>query len=224
MTTPSRRISQQSLVTLARDAIRRDILGGRLPPGTRLVEERLTEELGVSRPPLREALRLLENEGLVKNRPRRGAVVTTMTPQDVFEVMALRSGLERIAVEHGVPVRDGSLLEPVRAALEQMERHAREEDRGSLVQEAYAFHAAIVDIAGIRRLSEMYRSVQQQIILCMSLNLATRERYYETLTEHVARHRRLLEVIEGGDPDAVLGELAVHGERSFERPPEESTS
>lgn len=216
---PSGRIDQQSLVALAREAIRRDILAGDLEPGQRLVEERLTERLGVSRPPLREALRLLEGDGLVTVRPRRGAVVATMDEQDVFEVMTLRSGLERIAVEHGVPVRDPELLGPVREALARMEHDARTEDRGSLVQDGYAFHAAIVDLAQHGRLSAIYRSVQQQILLCMSRNLVVRERYYETLVEHVDRHRRLLEVIEAGDPAAVLAELAVHGERSFERPP-----
>jgi DNA-binding GntR family transcriptional regulator len=96
-----------------------------------------------------------------------------------------------------------------------MEAAALTEDRGSLVESGYAFHASIVGLAGHRRLSEMYRSVQQQLLLCMSRNLGTRERHYETLVEHVGRHRHLLELIEAGDPQAVLAELAVHGERSF---------
>jgi hypothetical protein len=64
-------------------------------------------------------------------------------------------------------------------------------------------------------LSEIYRSVQQQMLLCMSRNLDARERHYENLVEHVQRHRHLLELIEAGDRQAVLAELAVHGERSF---------
>lgn len=209
------RVEQRSLVALARDAIRRDILAGELEPGSRLIEERLTERLGISRPPLREALRLLEGDGLIEIRPRRGAVVATMDERDVHEVMTLRSGLERIAIEQGVPVRNPRVLEPVHAALEGMERDARIEDRASLVQHAYALHASIVDIAEHRRLSAIYRSVQEQILLCMSRNLITRERYFETLVEHAARHRHLVELIEAGDPAAVLAELAVHGERSF---------
>src|SRR5699024_2433231 len=101
-------LNQPSLVTLARDAIRAEILSGRLEPGARLVEERLKERFGVSRPPLREALRMLENDGLITIRPRRGAVVATMDEQDVYEVMTLRSGLERMAIEQGVPVCDAS--------------------------------------------------------------------------------------------------------------------
>jgi DNA-binding GntR family transcriptional regulator len=56
------------------------------------------------------------------------------------------------------------------------------------------------------------------MLLCMSRNLDARERYYENLVEHVRRHRHLLELIEAGDPQAVLAELAVHGERSFAEP------
>jgi DNA-binding GntR family transcriptional regulator len=81
------------------------------------------------------------------------------------------------------------------------------------------FHASIVALAGHRRLSEIYRSVQQQMLLCMSRNLDAREKHYENLVEHVRRHRYLLELIEAGDPRAVLAELAVHGERSFAEPP-----
>jgi DNA-binding GntR family transcriptional regulator len=202
-------------VHLAEESIREMIVSGRLSPGERLIEERLTEELGISRPPLREALRLLQQEGLIETRPRRGSVVTTLTDQDVFEILTLRSALERLAIELGVPVRDPQRLEPCRSALAQMEECARLEDRGRLVAKAYDFHASIVALAGHRRLNESYAAVQRQQILCMARNLYAREHEYEDLVTHVARHRHLLEVIERGDPDAVLAELAVHGERSF---------
>lgn len=213
-------LDQQSLVALARKAIREDILSGALEPGVRLVEERLTERLGLSRPPLREALRLLEGDGLITIRPRRGAIVATMDDQDVFEVLTLRTGLESMAIDHGIPVQNPERLVPVREALDRMHQDALAENRGSLVQNGYAFHASIVDLAGHQRLSAIYRSVQQQILLCMSRNLVTRERYYESLVEHVDRHRELLEIIEAGDPAAVREALANHGERSFAKSPE----
>jgi len=209
------RINPPSLVALAAESIRKMILSGALAPGERLIEERLTEHLGISRPPLREALRLLQNDGLVETRPRYGSTVATLTDQDVFEILTLRTGLERMAVDLGVPVRDPQRLVVCHEALSRMERNARDEDRGELVQNGYAFHASIVALAGHRRLSDIYRSVQQQMLLCMSRNLDTRERYHESLVEHVRRHRYLLELIEAGDPQAVLAELAVHGERSF---------
>jgi DNA-binding GntR family transcriptional regulator len=211
----STRLQSPSLVHLAAEAIRKMVLSGELAPGERLIEERLTEGLGISRPPLREALRLLQQEGLIETRPRRGAVVTTMTDQDVFEILTLRSAFERLAVELGVPVQDPKRLDACREALRRMEECAAVEDRGALVEAAYAFHGSIVALAGHRRLNEGYAAVQRQVLLCMARNLYTREHEYEDLPTHVARHRHLLELIEAGDADAVLAELAVHGERSF---------
>ena len=208
-----------SLVALATDAIRRKILAGDYALGERLIEERLTDELAISRPPLREALRLLENEGLVVTKPRRGSFVATLTQQDVFEILTLRSSLERMAFELGIPVAEDALIDPARQALRVMEDCARREDRGELVRAGYVFHAALIHIANHKRLEDIYASVQQQIILCMSQNLIARERYFEDLSEHVARHRTLLELIESGDVTTALAELAAHGERTFQSPP-----
>lgn len=212
----SGRLEAPSLVKMAADAIRKQILAGELAPGTRLIEERLTEELAISRPPLREALRLLETEGVVERLPRRGAFVRTLTDQDVDEILTIRSALERLAFEIGIPVSEESRLEPARLALEEMDRCARDEDRGALVQAGYAFHSALVHIAGNSELEVIYASVQQKIILCMARNLIARERHYEDLNSHVKRHKYLLDLVEAGDPQAALAELAVHGERSFE--------
>ena len=215
MAESSRKINPLSLVDLAAESIRKMILSGTLGPGDRLIEERLTEELGISRPPLREALRVLQQEGLIETRPRHGSIVATLTDQDVFEILTLRTALERLAIELGVPVPVPERLEACREALARMEDSARKEDRGSLVENGYAFHASIVALAGHRRLNDSYASVQQQLLLCMARNLYEREHFHETLLDHVARHHYLLTLIEAGNPDAVLAELAVHGERSF---------
>ncbi|NED98564.1 GntR family transcriptional regulator [Phytoactinopolyspora halotolerans] len=209
------RLEPKSLVQLAADAVRKKILAGDLEPGERLIEERLTKELGISRPPLREALRLLQQEGLVVNQPRRGSTVVELTSEDVYEILTLRSGLERMAVELGVPVQDPARLEVCRQALARMRACAQAEDRGGLVEAGYAFHASIVALAGHGRLSAMYNSLYQQLLLCMARNLYVRERFYEDLETHVDRHQELLDVVERGDPKAVLEALAAHGERSF---------
>jgi DNA-binding GntR family transcriptional regulator len=209
-------IHAPSLVVLAADAIRGRILSGEYPEGTRLLEERLTEELAISRPPLREAFRTLENEGLVVTMPRRGVFVATMTETDIYEILTLRSALERMAFDLGIPVADPVLLEPAENALREMQRSAREKDRGSLVQAGYDFHFALIGIAHHRRLTDAYAALQQQLLLCMAQNLIARERYFEDLKHHVARHERLLELVKLGDKDGALQELAAHGERSFE--------
>jgi DNA-binding GntR family transcriptional regulator len=209
------RLRSPSLVELAVEAIRKRILAGDFAPGERLIEERLTQELAISRPPLREALRLLENEGLILTRPRRGSFVATLTSQDVYEIVTLRSALEKTAFELGIPVRHPEVLEPARRALAEMERCADAQDRGALVLAGYAFHSNLIKIAEHRRLEWIYGSVQQQLLLCMSRNLIAREKFYEDLHEHVGRHRTLLDLVASGDQAAALAELAVHGERSF---------
>ncbi len=215
MEKPSRRIEQPSLVRLAADAVRQMILSGELRPGDRLVEERFTGELGISRPPLREALRLLEQEGLLVNLPRRGVIVTPLTDRDLYEVVTLRAAYERLAVELGIPVSNPRLLERVRRSLEAMSDAARGEDHAALVKAAFEFHLAIVGLADHRRLEDAYAALSLQMHLFMATNTRVREQQNETLTANVERHRRLLEVVESGDPEAVLAELEGHGDRTF---------
>lgn len=211
----SRRLDPPSLVELAADQLRDRILSGELRPGDRLIEERMTAELGISRPPLREAMRLLQQEGLVTIAPRRGATVMTLAARDVHEILTLRSALERLAVELGVPVRDSARLDDCRAALDRMRQCAESGDRAALVRCGYAFHRSIVALAGHRRIIGIYDSLHRQLVLCMAMNLYEREHYHEDLSSHVARHSDLLELIVRGDTRAVLDALAAHGERSF---------
>lgn len=211
----ARRLDPPSLVELAAEDLRNRILAGELRPGDRLVEEKLTARLGISRPPLREALRLLHQEGLVVIAPRRGATVTQLDLRDVHEILTLRSALERLAVELGVPVSDPERLATCRTALERMQRCAEKDDRAELVRCGYDFHHAIVSLPDHQRLIGIYESLHRQLMLCMALNLYEREHYHEDLFAHVARHRELFDLIADGDPQVVLDALATHGERSF---------
>jgi DNA-binding GntR family transcriptional regulator len=202
-----------SLVDLAAEVLRRKIVGGVLLPGDRIIENRLTEELGISRPPLREALRILERDGLVRQLPRRGAIVTPLTLHDVYEIFTLRREYERLAVKLGVPVRDPERLVRCHAALARMEQAAATDDEAALSEHAFEFHLSVIGLSGHQRLEDAYRSLQLQMLLCMALN--RRARVGEALVEDVARHRRLLDLIESGDPAAVMDELNHHGDRTF---------
>lgn len=205
-----------SLVEVAADHLRRMILGGTLLPGERIIENRLTVELGISRPPMREALRLLEREGLVEQIPRKGARVQTLTLHDVYEIFTLRTELERMAVDLGVPVRNPIALRRCREALAAMQRASGAGDQAGFAEHAFAFHVALVALSGHRRLEETYGSLRRQMLLCTALNRRARaHREGETLEQATERHARLLRTVESGDPDAVRAELADHGERTF---------
>lgn len=203
-----------SLSLLAADAVRKMILAGELRPGDRVVENQLTHQLGVSRPPLREALRVLEQEGLLVQQPRRGVIVVPITLHDVYEIFTLRDQLERMAVEFGVPVRSPERLDRCRAALRDLEDAARAGDAVTVTDRAFDFHLAVVGLAGHRRLEESYRSLSLQMRLCMGLNQRARVAG-EGLWGNVERHRTILETLERGDPREVLDRLADHGQHTF---------
>jgi DNA-binding GntR family transcriptional regulator len=103
-----------TMSVLAAEALRSMILSGELLPGDRLPENSLTAQLGVSRSPLREAMSVLEQEGLIVQAPRRGAVVAPLTVHDIYEIYTLREQLEELAIRLGVPVLEESRLDRLR--------------------------------------------------------------------------------------------------------------
>ncbi|WP_374203909.1 GntR family transcriptional regulator [Pseudonocardia sp. ICBG601] len=210
--TGGRIVAPPSMAELATDALRAMIFSGELALGERLVEARLTERLGVSRPPLREALQTLTHEGLVVAHPRRGATVRTLTRHDVYEIVTLREDLEALAVRLGVPVRVPERLERCRAALAAFEEVGRAGDESRFLHHKFEFHLSLVALAGHSRLTEAYRALSFQMQLCMAMNRTARR---ESLLENVERHRELLAVVEAGDPEVAQRALTEHGHTSF---------
>jgi DNA-binding GntR family transcriptional regulator len=207
-----------SLVELAVRRLRAEIVGGAFGPGERLVEEQLTRRLGISRAPLREALRLLGQQGLVEHLPRRGVRVVALSARDIDELFSLRDVLERFALEcvlgrGGVPDLDG--LAGARTAVERME--AAPGDAAEQAAAHRAFHLSLVALAGHQHLMRVYEPVLLQLQLYMATNLR-REAEQRPATEGARRHRRLYEAVAGGDIEVVLDELAHHGSRTYLAP------
>lgn len=203
-----------SLVDLAVARLTREILSGRSDPGERLVEEQLTRRLGISRAPLREALRLLAQQGLVEHVPRRGARVATLSDRDVRELYELRDVLERFAVRAGIPVARESDLAGLRVTLDAMREATRAGDRMAVAESHRAFHVALVALAGNRQLSAVYGSILVKLQLYMAINLRREAEMAQPL-DGVHRHERLFEAVAGGDPEEVLAVLSGHGARSY---------
>ncbi|MEV1017212.1 GntR family transcriptional regulator [Micromonospora sp. NPDC049801] len=203
-----------SLVDLAVARLTREILSGRSDPGERLVEEQLTRRLGISRAPLREALRLLAQQGLVEHVPRRGVRVATLSDRDVRELYELRDVLERFAVRAGIPVGRESDLAGLRATLDEMREATRAGDRMAVAESHRAFHVALVALAGNRQLSAVYGSILVKLQLYMAINLRREAEVAQPL-DGVHRHGRLFEAVAGGDPEEVLAVLSGHGARSY---------
>ncbi|CAN5529669.1 hypothetical protein BH11ACT6_BH11ACT6_06160 [soil metagenome] len=213
MGSPPRRIPMvgdpPSLAALAAGVMRELIVTGELAPGERLIEARLSEQLGVSRPPLREAFAVLAHERLVVLEPRRGASVTALTVQDAFEVTTLRRALEHLAVELALPVAESPALQRCRAALETMAANAAGGDDRHAIHDTIRFHTAFVGLARHGLLAANYDNLTPQIHRYMRLNRQVRAGS-ETLLQRTERHRRMLD-------DALAGHsAALH--REIENP------
>lgn len=204
-----------SMVEVIVQRLRALIVSGEVRPGDRLIEERLTVMFGVSRPPLREALRILQKDGLVQSLPRRGFIVVPITAEDVREIYSLRLVLERMAVELAMPVKDPSRLQPMRDALEDMRVAAEAGDDDAVVAANSRFHAALVSMTGHTRLIATYEGIRLQLELCMAYNLRFREQLFGDRNDVHPRHAKLLESIEKGDKEAVLYEVTHHGNQSI---------
>ncbi|GAA1948414.1 GntR family transcriptional regulator [Brevibacterium antiquum] len=206
--------SQPSLATLARQALEGTILAGNYMPGERLVEERLCEELGISRPPLREALKELAHTGLVEHVPRKGVRIMSISQHDVFEIATLRRELERMAMSLTLPELAPDRVERCRETLRTMEVIAESGTEGDMVAAGFEFHYAVVGLAGHARIESTYRAMAMQLQMCMALNNQAR-REIEDLDGNVARHARMLDVILRRDPDEIEREFDDHGNLSF---------
>src|SRR2546427_2442268 len=110
------------------DHLREEILAGRLKPGAELAEVPLSEQLGVSRGPIREALGRLASEGLVTVRPRRGAVVRSLSKEEFLELYQVREALEMMAVKLAVPRLRAEDFEALQGLIETMASHAERDE------------------------------------------------------------------------------------------------
>ena len=208
-------LSSLSLVELAVARLKYEILSGATDPGERLVEQHLTRRLGISRAPLREALRLLAEQGLVEHTPRRGSRVATLSDRDVTELYAVRDVLERQVVTMALPVTDPQTLAGMRAALTGMTTAAQTGDRLAIADAHRVFHVALAGIGGNRQLALIYDQILTKIQLYMAINLRREAETTADPLDGVRRHERLFAAVEGGDLPTVLAALAGHGAREY---------
>ncbi|BCJ44891.1 GntR family transcriptional regulator [Actinoplanes ianthinogenes] len=204
-------LAAYSLVELAVDRLRRDILSGRTDPGERLVEEQLTKRLGISRAPLREAMRLLAEQGLVEHIPRRGARVATLSDADVQELYEVRDVLERHAAGATSAGRDLSRL---RAALDRIRAATDADDRLELANAHRRFHVEVVALSGNRQLTALYETILVKIQLYMAVNMR-REAEAARAADGVHRHERLFAAVQRGDAAEIQAALSTHGARAY---------
>jgi DNA-binding GntR family transcriptional regulator len=151
-----RRVTAQDAVLVA---LRSDIRTGDLGPGDQLVQEALAERYGVSRVPLREALKTLETEGQVVYHPHRGYFVAELSVADLLEVYRLRAILEAEAIRAAVPTLGDEDVDALAELADQVDEAASREDVIAMTAANRRFHFALFDAAGMPRLSRLLRQL-----------------------------------------------------------------
>jgi len=182
--------------TVARivELLRNDILGHKLAPGDRLVEHDLTDRFGVSRGPVREALRRLAAEGLIEHSPNRGAQVRKLSAEEVRELFEIRIELEGLAAR----LAAASVDEERRAAFfEAVSPIYQDDARASptYLEENTRFHEAVMDLAGNRQLGVLAARLQLTLLMGQVGEILTPS----VLEDSVREHRALAQAIRDRD-------------------------
>ena len=170
----------------ATERLRDMIVHGDLAPGAKLVERVLCARLGVSRTPLREAIKRLASEGLVELQPNRGAIVTPLTLEQVRETFAVMGALEALAGQLACRnITDAQLAEIRALHFEMLACHARG-DLAGYFRCNQAIHAAIVAAGGNRTLAATYRHLNAHVLRARYMANLSRERWDRAVAEHEA--------------------------------------
>ena len=196
-----------------REAIEEEIATGRLLPGTRLDEVELATRFGVSRTPIREALRLLLGEGLVETRPQRGTVVAQVTPQRLIEMFEVMAELEAMCARLAARRMSDAELAAIEAAHESCRASAGARDADRYFYDNERFHYAIYAAAHNGFLFEQAAALQRKLRPYRRLQLRVRNRVQGSFAEH----QDILDALREGDADkavaSVRRHVVVQGER-----------
>jgi DNA-binding GntR family transcriptional regulator len=200
------RLRQQTTPEAAVVAIREAILSGDLPQGSQLREVHIANEMGISRAPLREALRKLEEEGLVVKIPFRGSFVATVSEDTIAEIISLRTRLEPYAVERSLPKLLGSEAWRLEEASDALEATVRAGDIAASLENHLALHRLFYELADHRLLLRLWQEWEAQLRLFLGADHAA----FGHLDRIQADHQRLNAVLKTGDLAAITVELVVH--------------
>jgi DNA-binding GntR family transcriptional regulator len=177
------------------DLLREKVINGSFTPGQRLVEASLADEMDVSRGTVRDALKELEDEGLIENIPRRGTYIVDLGPADVREVYDLRAAIEMRAVRLVVERSPrGAPQVQLRQIIERIEKAVIAGDGRRAQELDMAFHGELYRLSGSRRLEEAFR----RILPVMRLVNRSRHQLFPTLADVPREHLPLVEAIESG--------------------------
>lgn len=166
------------------NTLRKAILTGRLKPGERLMEVHLANKLGVSRTPIREAIRKLELEGLVIMIPRRGAEVAQITEKNLKDVLEVRRALDALSVELACDRITEEEILTLKEACDDFERAVRGKDVSVIAKADVALHDIIVKATGNQRLQQLINNLAEQMYRYRFVYIKDESQHDKLIAEH----------------------------------------
>ena len=210
-------VQRHSLTSLVAQAVEKMILSGQALPGTKLNEAAIAESLGVSRGPLREAFRTLEESGLIRQEKNRGAWVREIEVSEAAEIYEVRAGLEamagRLLVERRDEPESAERITTLRRLIADMGAVAGSGDADRYHALNLAFHDQLIAATGNATLQAVYGRLVKQLALFRRRNLANRTVLPQSLAEHAA----IVERIVAGDAPGAAEALINHARGSMQR-------
>jgi phosphonate utilization transcriptional regulator len=206
-------LQTSSLASVVQTELERMILSGELAPGEKLTEMALATRLGVSRGPLREAFRMLDEAGLVRTEKNRGVFVRDLPVEEAIEIFDLRAAMDELVGRRLAETISAAALREVRALVDSMEHSVKAKDAYNYHLLNLKFHDRLVELAGNGKLTAIYRKLIKELSLFRRLNLA--DGWLMPIS--AGEHRAIVKAIASGDPDAAGKAMYDHVIESKER-------
>lgn len=188
------------------NTLREAILRGDLVAGERLMELQLAAKLGVSRTPIREAIRMLEQEGLAITIPRKGAIVARMTEKDMQDVLEIREALEELSVQVACDKITDREIVQLRKNMENFEQALKSGDLKKMAQADVEFHDVIYQATDNSKLINMLNNLREQMYRYRVEYLKDPQNHEQLLNEHEAIYQGIVKK----DKDAVTAMIRKH--------------
>lgn len=201
-----RQIENPSLSDQAADILRRAILNGQFKPGEELNETDLAEKLGISRGPIREALRVLNTEGLTETVPYHGTRVRSFTLEDIEELYSMRVLMETFAVKRIIEVQNEAHLTALRSYYDAMVAAADDNNIQKLTEFDRGFHDTLIDLSNHKLMKSLWQMVAMRVQQIMVIS----NRRFSNLHDIADNHLHIIRKIESGEIDAACDLLSDH--------------
>lgn len=191
------RITSQALYLQVADRLREQIYQRELAPGDAIDEMALCERFGISRTPLREALKVLSSEGLIELIPRRGSFVRSMDVEELNELFPVMVVLEGLCAREAVENCEAKDLQKLVKMHDKLEKFAKAGDVDAYYEQNFVFHQAIQDLSGNKWLQRVIGDLRKVLRLARHMQLTIPGRLEASLDEH----RQIMEAFTKDDPD-----------------------